>query len=66
MKDFFFVRNDLDRFHLAADAIERVPQLGYAAAYAKQEIRDRLIEHKHYIAKHGQDLPAVREWKWPY
>lgn len=60
------VRNDLDRFHLAADVIDRVPQLGYTAAYAKQQIRDRLIEHKHYIAKHGQDLPAVREWKWPY
>jgi len=60
------VRNDLDRFHLAADVIDRVPQLGYAAAYAKQKIRDRLIEHKHYIAKHGQDMPAVREWKWPY
>jgi len=60
------VRNDLDRFHLAADVIDRVPQLGYAAAYAKQKSRDRLIEHKHYIAKHGQDLPAVREWKWPY
>ncbi len=57
------VRNDLDRFHLAADAIDRVPQLGYAAAYAKQNIRDRLIEHKHYIAKHGQDMPEVREWK---
>jgi len=60
------VRNDLDRFHLVGDVIDRVPRLGYMAAYAKQIIRDRLIEHKQYIVKHGQDMPEIRNWKWPY
>ncbi len=60
------VRNDLDRFHLVADVIDRVPKLGYKAAYLKQTMRDKLIEHKHYITKHGQDLPEVREWRWQY
>jgi xylulose-5-phosphate/fructose-6-phosphate phosphoketolase len=58
------VMNDLDRFHLAADVIDRVPQLGPKAAYAKQALRDKLIEHKHYIAEHGEDLPEIRNWKW--
>ncbi|MGB0908922.1 MAG: phosphoketolase family protein [Nitrospirales bacterium] len=58
------VRNDLDRFHLVADVIDRVPELGSLAAYAKQAIRDKLIEHKEYIIQHGEDLPEVREWKW--
>ncbi len=58
------VRNDLDRFHLVADVIDRVPKLGYMAAYAKQAIRDKLIEHKEYIAKYGQDMPEIREWTW--
>jgi xylulose-5-phosphate/fructose-6-phosphate phosphoketolase len=59
------VMNDLDRFHLAGDAIDRVPQLGAKAAYVKQAIRDKLIEHKQYITRHGEDMPEVREWKWP-
>jgi xylulose-5-phosphate/fructose-6-phosphate phosphoketolase len=58
------VMNDLDRFHLVADVIDRVPGLGQHAAYAKQAIRDKLIEHKQYIAKHGEDLPEIRNWKW--
>ena len=58
------VRNALDRFDLVADVIDRVPQLGSQAAYAKQAIRDKLIEHKQYIAEHGEDLPEVRNWKW--
>jgi len=58
------VRNDLDRFHLVVDVIDRVPRLGSIAAYAKQAIRDRLIEHKEYIAEHGDDLPEVRDWVW--
>jgi xylulose-5-phosphate/fructose-6-phosphate phosphoketolase len=58
------VRNDLDRFHLAADVIDRVPHLGARAAYAKQAIRDKLIEHKQYIAKHGEDMPEITNWTW--
>lgn len=58
------VLNDLDRFHLVDDVIDRVPQLGARVAYFKQAIRDRLIEHKQYIQKHGDDMPSVRDWKW--
>jgi xylulose-5-phosphate/fructose-6-phosphate phosphoketolase len=58
------VMNDLDRFHLVADVIDRVPALGTRAAYAKQSIRDKLIEHKQYIAEHGEDMPEIRNWKW--
>jgi xylulose-5-phosphate/fructose-6-phosphate phosphoketolase len=61
------VLNDLDRFHLAGDVIDRLPQLGSRAAYLKQDLRDKLTEHRNYIRKHGEDLPEVREWKWgPY
>jgi xylulose-5-phosphate/fructose-6-phosphate phosphoketolase len=59
------VRNDLDRYHLAADVIDRLPQLGYLAAYAKQELRNKLIEHEAYIRQRGEDMPEVREWRWP-
>jgi len=58
------VMNDLDRFHLVMDVIDRVPQLGPRAAYAKQALRDKLIEHKHYIAEYGEDMPEIRNWKW--
>jgi xylulose-5-phosphate/fructose-6-phosphate phosphoketolase len=58
------VLNDLDRFHLMGDVIDRVPGLGERAAYAKQFIRDKLIEHRHYIRQHGQDMPEVRDWEW--
>jgi xylulose-5-phosphate/fructose-6-phosphate phosphoketolase len=60
------VRNDLDRFHLVADVIERVPKLGYIAAYTKQLIRDKLIEHKQYIVRYGIDMPEIRDWKWTW
>jgi xylulose-5-phosphate/fructose-6-phosphate phosphoketolase len=59
------VRNDLDRFHLASDVIDRVPKLGYLAAYAKQAMRDKLIEHKRYITRYGDDMPDVKQWRWP-
>jgi xylulose-5-phosphate/fructose-6-phosphate phosphoketolase len=59
------VRNDLDRFHLANDVIDRVPKLGYLAAYAKQALRDKLIDHKEYITRYGDDMPEVKQWRWP-
>src|SRR5262249_58533820 len=55
------VLNDMDRFHLVEDVIDRVPQLRARAAYAKQAIRDKLIEHKQYIVKHGEDMPEIRQ-----
>ncbi len=58
------VLNDLDRFHLVSDVIDRVPHLAARAAYAKQAIRDKLLEHKQYIAKHGEDMPEISGWKW--
>jgi xylulose-5-phosphate/fructose-6-phosphate phosphoketolase len=58
------VLNELDRFHLVADVVNRVPKLRVRAVYAKQAIRDKLIEHKHYIARYGEDMPALREWRW--
>ena len=58
------VCNELDRFHLAQDVIDRVPGLGPRAAYFKQAIRDRLIEHEQYICKYGEDMPAIQNWRW--
>jgi xylulose-5-phosphate/fructose-6-phosphate phosphoketolase len=58
------VRNDLDRFHLAGDVIDRVPNLESHAAYARQFIRDKLVDHKNYIHRYGQDMPEIRNWKW--
>jgi xylulose-5-phosphate/fructose-6-phosphate phosphoketolase len=58
------VRNDLDRFHLVMDVIDRVQKLGPSAAYVKQALFEKLVEHKRYISQHGEDLPEIREWKW--
>ena len=58
------VLNELDRFHLVMDAIDRLPQTGDRGVYLKQKLRDKLIEHKQYICQHGQDMPEVREWTW--
>jgi xylulose-5-phosphate/fructose-6-phosphate phosphoketolase len=60
------VLNDIDRFHLAADVVDRVPRLQRVGAHFKQYLRDRLIEHKEYIAKVGDDMPEIKNWKWPY
>ena len=60
------VLNDLDRFHLATDVIDRVPSLGYRAAYLKQMLRDKLTEHYLYVREHGDDMPEVRDWTWTH
>jgi len=58
------VLNELDRFHLVGDVIDRVPGLGSRAAYVKQVVRNKLLDHKAYIDKHGEDMPEIRNWKW--
>jgi xylulose-5-phosphate/fructose-6-phosphate phosphoketolase len=58
------VLNDLDRFHLVMDAIDRLPQTGDKGAYLKQQLQEKLLEHKQYICKHGEDMPEIRNWKW--
>jgi xylulose-5-phosphate/fructose-6-phosphate phosphoketolase len=58
------VRNDLDRFHLVMDVVDRVPKLGYRAAYLRQLMRGKLTDHKHYIVQRGEDMPEVRDWVW--
>jgi xylulose-5-phosphate/fructose-6-phosphate phosphoketolase len=58
------VLNDLDRFHLAGDVVDRVPRLQRVGAHFKQFLRNKLIEHKQYICEHGDDLPEIRDWKW--
>jgi len=59
------VMNDLDRFHLAGDVLDRVPRLRGAAGHLKQLLRNRLIEHKLYISRRGDDMPEIRDWQWP-
>ncbi len=58
------VLNDLDRFHLVIDVIDRVPSLGYRAAGLKQRMRDALLQHQRYIVEHGEDMPEVWRWNW--
>ena len=60
------VRNDLDRLHLAGDVVDRVPRLLRIGGHFKQFIRNKLVEHREYIYSHGQDLPEIQKWKWPY
>ena len=58
------VRNDLDRFHLMADVVDRVPRLARTAGDINQFVHDKLLEHKQYIEKYGQDMPEILNWKW--
>ena len=60
------VLNDLDRFHLALDVIDRVPRLQHIAGHVQQALRDKLLEHGEYIRQHGDDMPEIRDWVWPY
>jgi xylulose-5-phosphate/fructose-6-phosphate phosphoketolase len=59
------VLNEMDRFHLALDVLDRVPRLGNTGAYLKQHLKDKLVEHKRYIEQHGEDMPEIQSWKWP-
>ena len=58
------VLNELDRFHLVMDTIDRLPQTGKKGQVLKQQLQAKLIEHKHYIDKNGEDMPEIRNWKW--
>ena len=58
------VLNELDRFHLVMDAIDRLPQAGDGALALRQKCVAKLLEHRHYINLHGQDMPEIRNWSW--
>jgi xylulose-5-phosphate/fructose-6-phosphate phosphoketolase len=58
------VQNDLDRFHLVQEVVDRLPNVGSKGAYLKQQMQDKLIEHKHFIHTHGRDMPEILNWKW--
>ena len=59
------VLNEMDRFHLVQDALDRLPQLRDRGAYLKERARRLLIEHATYIRRHGRDMPLVADWRWP-
>ena len=60
------VLNELDRFHLALEAIERLPGLSATADALKQQLTDKLTEHRRYVREHGEDMPEIRDWRWPH
>ena len=59
------VLNEIDRFHLAIDVIDRVPKVAAVSAHLRQQLRNKLMDHREYVHKHGEDMPEVQEWKWP-
>jgi xylulose-5-phosphate/fructose-6-phosphate phosphoketolase len=59
------VLNELDRFHLVMDAVDRLPQTGERGLHLKRQLQEKLIEHKRYIDLNGEDMPEIRNWKWP-
>jgi xylulose-5-phosphate/fructose-6-phosphate phosphoketolase len=60
------VMNEIDRFHLAGDVVDRVPRLQKVGAHFKEFLRDKLVDHKEYIREHGDDMPEIQNWTWPY
>jgi xylulose-5-phosphate/fructose-6-phosphate phosphoketolase len=58
------VLNEMDRFHLTIDVIDRMANLGSKGAYLKQKLMDKLVEHKQFICAHGEDMPEIMNWKW--
>jgi xylulose-5-phosphate/fructose-6-phosphate phosphoketolase len=60
------VMNELDRFHLAGDVVDRVPKLKNLGGHIKQLLRNKLVEHKQYIHEYGIDMPEILNWRWPY
>jgi xylulose-5-phosphate/fructose-6-phosphate phosphoketolase len=59
------VLNDLDRFHLTMDVVDRSPQTGHDGVELKKRLTSKLIKHREYINKNGIDMPEIRDWRWP-
>jgi xylulose-5-phosphate/fructose-6-phosphate phosphoketolase len=59
------VRNEIDRFHLAIDVLDRVPRIAGITAHIRQDLRNKLIDHGRYIREHGEDMPGIQDWRWP-
>jgi xylulose-5-phosphate/fructose-6-phosphate phosphoketolase len=60
------VMNDIDRFHLAIDVLHRVERLRNTTAHTRQRFHNKLIDHRQYIREHGEDMPEIKDWIWPY
>jgi xylulose-5-phosphate/fructose-6-phosphate phosphoketolase len=59
------VLNEIDRFHLAIEAIDRIPRLATVAAHLRQQMVNKLVDHRRYVTAHGEDMPEVVNWRWP-